>query len=84
MTTRYIDLRPLDHLTRELSALWWLYLTQGLALILLGILVLIWPELLAVLAAAFFVAIGVVLLTLGWRVRQVKRSYERFKRSLLD
>ncbi len=84
MTTRYVDLRPLDHLTQELSALWWLYLIQGIALILLGVLVIIWPELLAILAAAFFIAIGVVLLSLGWRVRQVKRSYERFKRRLLD
>ena len=84
MNTRYFDLRPLDYLTAELSALWWFYLSQGLALILLGIAVIIWPDLLAVLAAAFFIAIGVVLITLGWRVRRVKRSYETFKRTILE
>ncbi|HWQ15499.1 MAG TPA: hypothetical protein VNL77_22045 [Roseiflexaceae bacterium] len=84
MNARYFDLRPLDHLTAELSALWWFYLSQGLALILLGIAVIVWPDLLAVLAAAFFIAIGVVLITLGWRVRRVKRSYETFKRTILE
>jgi len=78
-----IDCRPFDYLTAELSALWWFYLSQGLALIALGIAVIIWPELLALLAAAFFIAIGSVLLVLGWRVRQVKRRYELFKRSFI-
>ncbi len=78
-----IDFRPFDYLTAELSALWWFYLSQGLALIALGIVVIIWPELLALLAAAFFIAIGSVLLVLGWRVRQVKRRYELFKRSFI-
>ncbi|MBO9310759.1 MAG: hypothetical protein J7456_13035 [Chloroflexus sp.] len=78
-----IDFRPFDYLTAELSALWWFYLLQGMALIALGVAVIIWPELLAFLAAAFFIAIGSVLLVLGWRVRQVKRRYELFKRSFI-
>lgn len=78
-----IDFRPFDYITPELSALWWFYLSQGIALIALGVAVIVWPELLAFLAAAFFIAIGIVLLVLGWRVRQVKRRYELFKRSFL-
>lgn len=84
MSTRYFDLRPLDYVTAELSALWWLYLSQGLALILLGIAVIIWPDLLAILAAAFFIAIGILLITIGWRVRRVKRGYESLKRAILE
>jgi uncharacterized membrane protein HdeD (DUF308 family) len=84
MSTRYFDLRPLDYVTAELSALWWLYLSQGLALILLGIAVIIWPDLLAILAAAFFIAIGILLITIGWRVRRVKRGYEALKRAILE
>ncbi len=84
MSTRYFDLRPLDYVAAELSALWWFYLSQGVALILLGIAVVIWPELLTFLAAAFFIAIGIVLITLGWRVRRVKRGYEDLKRSILE
>ncbi len=83
MTIYSIDFRPFDYLTSELSALWWLYLAQGIALIALGVAVIVWPELLAILAAAFFIAIGMVLLALGWRVRQVKRRYELFKRAFL-
>jgi uncharacterized membrane protein HdeD (DUF308 family) len=84
MTMRYFDLRPLDYVTAELSALWWFYLSQGIALILLGIAVIIWPDLLAILAASFFIVIGAVLITLSWRTRKVKRSYESFKRSIFE
>ena len=83
-TTRYFDLRPLDYVTHELSALWWLYLLQGLALIAFGIAVVIWPQLLAILVGAFFMAVGMVLLTLAWRVRRVRSSYERFKPQVLE
>jgi uncharacterized membrane protein HdeD (DUF308 family) len=84
MALRYFDLRPLDYVTKELSALWWLYLLQGIGLVLLGIAVVIFPELLAILAASFFLAVGVVLLMLAWRVRRVKRGYETFKQQILD
>lgn len=83
MTLRYFDLRPLDYLTKELSALWWFYVVQGLGLILLGIAVVIFPELLAILAASFFIAVGSVLLILAWRVRRVKQGYATFKQHLL-
>jgi len=84
MTLRYFDLRPLDYLTKELSALWWLYVLHGLGLILLSIAVVIFPELLAILAASFFVAVGSVLLMLAWRVRRVKQGYVTFKHHLLE
>lgn len=84
MTMRYFDLRPLDYLTKELLALWFFYLLQGLGLILLGIAVVIFPELLAILAASVFIAIGILLLMLAWRVRRVKRGYDTFKQQLLS
>ncbi len=84
LTIRYFDLRPLDYLTAELSVLWWFFLLQGFALILLGIAVIIFPQLLAILAAAFFIAIGIVLLTFAWRVRRVKQGYEHIKRQILE
>jgi uncharacterized membrane protein HdeD (DUF308 family) len=84
MAVRYWDLRPLDYLTKELSALWWLYLLQGIGLILLGIAVVLLPELLTILAASFLIAVGSVLLLLAWRVRRVKRGYETFKQQLVE
>ncbi len=81
---RYFDLRPIEFLTKELSALWWFYLLQGLGLILLGIAIVVFPELLAILAASFFIAVGVSVLMLAWRVRRVKRGYETFKQQILE
>ena len=83
MTMRYFDLRPLDYFTKELSALWLFYLLQGLSLILLGIAVVIFPELLAILVASVFIAIGILLLMLALRVRRVKRGYDTFKQQIL-
>ncbi len=83
MSLRYFDLRPLDYLTKELSALWWFYLLQGIGLILLGIAVVIFPQLLAILAASCFIAVGSDLLVLAWRVQQVKRRYESYKHHIL-
>jgi uncharacterized membrane protein HdeD (DUF308 family) len=84
MALHYFDLRPLDYVTKELSALWWFYLLQGIGLVLLGIAVVIFPELLAILAASFFIAVGIVLLMLAWRIRRVKRGYEMFKQQLVE
>lgn len=81
---RYFDLRPIEFLTKELSALWWFYLLQGLGLILLGIAIVVFPELLAILAASFFIAVGVSVLMLAWRVGRVKRGYETFKQQILE
>ena len=84
MTVRYFDLRPLDYVTSELSYLWWLFLVQGLVLIVLGIAVVVFPQLLAILAAAFFIAVGLLLLAAAWRIRRVKRGYEHIKRQILE
>ncbi len=84
MSLRYFDLRPFDFLTKELSALWWFYLLQGIGLILLGIAIVIFPELLAILAASFFIAVGISVLMLAWRVRRVQRGYETFKQQILS
>ncbi len=81
---RYFDLRPLDRLIKDLSAVWWFYLLGGLALILLGIAIVIYPELLAIMIAAVFIALGLVVLARGWQVRQVKSRYERLKRDMID
>ncbi len=84
MSLRYFDLRPFDFLTKELSALWWFHLLQGIGLILLGIAIVIFPELLAILAASFFIAVGISVLMLAWRVRRVQRGYETFKQQILS
>ncbi|HWQ14370.1 MAG TPA: hypothetical protein VNL77_16340 [Roseiflexaceae bacterium] len=80
---RYIDLRFLDYLIRDLGTLWWMYLLQGLLLIAWGIAILIWPELLTALVAALFVIAGIVVLAIGWRVWQLRRRYGMLKRQII-
>lgn len=80
---RYIDLRFLDRLIKHLGSLWWLYVFQGLLLIAWGVAILIWPELLTALVSVLFMAAGIVVLTMGWRVWSLKRRYTHVKRQIL-
>ncbi len=73
------DLGPRDYVREELSTLWWLYICKAVSLILLGITIIVWPELLAILAASFLIAAGSVLLLLAWRVRRIKRRYKTYR-----
>jgi hypothetical protein len=81
---RYFDLRPLDYVIRHLNTLWWMYVLQALFLIAWGIAILIWPQLLTALVAALFVAAGITLLIIGWRVWSLKRHYGVVKRQILS
>jgi len=80
---RYTDLRFLDYLINDLSALWWMYLLQGLLLIAWGIAILIWPELLTALISALFVTAGIMVLAVGWRAWSLKRRYSAMKRQII-
>jgi uncharacterized membrane protein HdeD (DUF308 family) len=80
---RYIDLRFLDYVIKDLSTLWWMYLMWGLLLIAWGIAILIWPELLTALVAALFMTAGIMVLVLGWRAWSLKRRYGALKRQIL-
>lgn len=48
--------------------IWWL---PGAAMIFLGVMIFIYPELLAFIVAAAFIGIGVTLITVGRNFRQV-------------
>jgi uncharacterized membrane protein len=80
---RYIDLRPLEALTRWLSQVTWLYAAFGLLLISSGLLLLIWPELLVALVAALFFVAGATVLAQGWHVWRTRRRYQAMKRRIL-
>lgn len=55
----------------------WLLMLPGLALIVLAVAILIWPELLAYLVAAAILTAGVVLTGWGWGVRRSLRREQR-------
>ena len=80
---RYFDLRPLDLWARELNSLWWAYLILGLSLIGLGVAIVIFPQLLAILVASALIAVGVGVIGLGWQVRGARDRYRQLKCDML-
>jgi len=69
-----------DSYTSEVSSTWWLYLLEGISLILLGILIIFMPELLIGLAAGFLFLVGVLSIALALRVRRLRKRYAQWKR----
>lgn len=52
----------------------WLFIAPGLILILFGVAILLWPELLAYMVAGLFIAIGFSITGWGWRFSQRRRN----------
>jgi len=51
------------------------FILQGALLILLGVLVVMFPALLRVMVATFFILIGVIVLGFGFTIRQAERGF---------
>ncbi len=62
------------------NALFWIFLLQGISFVLLGILVLLYPEILFVLMSALFVWIGLTTFLMAWRIRKFKKDFIDFTR----
>jgi uncharacterized membrane protein HdeD (DUF308 family) len=73
------EIRFYDDYTDAVTAPWWLFCLLGLNFILLGVLIVIFPELLAYLAAAFLLCNGLVLLLVGWKFRRFKKLYRGWR-----
>lgn len=56
---------------------WWLLMTPGLALTLVALAILVWPELLAYMVASVLLFAGVTLMLWSWRMRRVERRVHR-------
>jgi uncharacterized membrane protein len=56
---------------------WWLLMAPGLALTLVALAILVWPELLAYMVASVLLFAGVTLLAWGWRLRRAERRMHR-------
>ena len=74
---------PVARISRDLRDVSWLYLIQGVVLVLLGVLILIFPDLLAILVAAFLVIGGLLTMATGWRMRRARRAFDELSRLLL-
>jgi hypothetical protein len=71
-----------DIFTREIVSPGWLYLLPGLSLILLAVLIMLMPELLAYLVAAFLLFDGLLFLVIGWQLRRFARHYGRWREEM--
>lgn len=56
------------------SILFWMWLLQGVSLLILGGLVLFYPQILFALVAATFIWIGLIALLIAWRILQFKKQ----------
>ena len=56
---------------------WWLLMTPGLALTLVALAILVWPELLAYMVASVLLFAGLTLMLWSWRMRRVERHVHR-------
>ena len=52
---------------------WWLLMAPGIALTLVALAILVWPELLAYMVASVLLFAGVTLVLWSWRLRQAER-----------
>ena len=80
--TMFREIRFYDDYTDAVTAPWWLFCLLGLNFILLGVLIVIFPELLAYLAEAFLLFNGLVLLLVGWKFRRFKKLYRGWRETL--
>ncbi len=52
----------------------WLLIAPGLSLVLFGLAILLWPELLAYMVAGLFIAVGFSVTGWGWRLSRRQRN----------
>lgn len=56
-----------------------MFFTLGICLISLGLLILVYPEVLAAMAASLLILSGVLFLTFAWKDWQTKRGYDKLR-----
>lgn len=53
---------------------WWLLMAPGIALALVALAILLWPELLAYMVASVLLFAGVTLMAWSWRIRRAEQQ----------
>lgn len=64
-----------DHFTAAVTATWKDFLLQGVILILLGISIALFPQLLVAMISAALIVVGVFFIVIAWKTRKLKRHY---------
>jgi Flp pilus assembly protein TadB len=53
---------------------WWLLMAPGIALTLVALAILLWPELLAYMVASVLLFAGITLMAWSWRIRRAEQQ----------
>jgi len=64
----------------DLDLFWKLQMALGAAIVLLGLAVLLYPEILVVLVSSAITMVGIGLIYSGWKMRQLQRRIEQASR----
>jgi len=73
------EIRFYDNYTAAAAAPQWLFLLLGLQFIVLGVLILVFPELLAYLVAGFFIFAGAIQLLIARHLSRLKKLYRLWR-----
>jgi hypothetical protein len=76
------EIRFYDDYTDAVAAPWWMFCLLGLNFLLLRVLIVLFPQLLAYLAAAFLFFNGLVLLLIAWKFWRFKKQYRQWREKL--
>lgn len=68
-----------DNFTKGLTDIWSTFVLQGILLVLLGVLVLVMPELIAAMVAACFIALGIGSIVIGLKTKKLKKHYKSWR-----
>lgn len=69
-----------DNFTDAVAGTWTTFLLQGLALILIGLAILIVPQLLAAMVAVTFLMLGTFCLALAFKTKRLRKDYQHWRR----
>jgi hypothetical protein len=61
---------------------WWLLMAPGIALTVVALAIIAWPELLAYMIAGLLLSAGITLMLWGWRIRKAERRLDRHLRHI--
>lgn len=68
-----------DNYTEAISSTWSTFLIQGILLLLLGLLIMVWPALLVAMVAAGFFVVGLLFIVVALKVRSFKKNYTNWR-----
>ena len=63
----------IEFVIKAISHLAWSLILEGLLLLVLGVLVYLYPALIIILVSAFFLVLGITIISIGFKVRKLSK-----------